>query len=362
MDHNGISWPALCVNKTEAHFFGIGDWGGDQNGGHTWENSGVFARRARVSGPDDYGQLYVARQMVQVAATADPDFVLNAGDNFYPGGYNAACGPGSATAPDDATGQFGSHETLYKGPGLDGKPWISVLGNHDYGGISYEQGWDAQIFHTWSSDTWRMPGQYWTQPVRYNGFSIDIFMLESNFLDAKPPGSDPDHNICHDIQGTDLDCWGLSLNTCTSWFHDSWQHSIDMLQEGMSKSTADWKFVVTHYPGPVVASLQEIQDINTQYGIDMLFTGHSHSQLVGDTSNISWVQSGGGGGVSSDALPTMSGHDCAYGFVDFEINKDTLKIHMNSWGGGDGTGPPIVMQTKTISKTSVGNTRETVFV
>lgn len=267
----------MCINKTEAHFFGIGDWGGDGLNGHTWENPGKFAQRGgKVDGPDDYGQQYVARQMKALAKSTDPDFVINAGDNFYPGGYNSNCGLKANSA--DPTGQFGDvYESQYAGPGLDGKPWLSVLGNHDYGGRSFEAGWDVQIFHTWQSDTWRMPAPFWSQNVQYNGFSVDVFMLESNFLDAEAQGSDPDHNICqgsyHDVG---QDCWGINLANCVKHFYSSWDASLDMLEEGLSKSVADWKIVNTHYPGPSIASQPRIQDLNTRYGIDLIFSGRTH--------------------------------------------------------------------------------------
>lgn len=342
----------MCIDKTEAHFFGIGDWGGDGLNGQTWENPGKYNwRGGKVEGPDDFAQRYVARQMKKLAVSADPDFIINAGDNFYPGGIDNKCGPQQATAGADPTGQFGTvFETQYTGPGLDGKPWLSVLGNHDYGGISFEAGWDLQIFHTWHSNTWRMPAQFWSQNVQYSGFSVDVFMLESNFLDAKPVGADPGHNICQDGFQTNQDCWGLNLNSCFRHFQDSWHASLDMLEEGLKRSTADWKIINTHFPGSAIAGLSRIQELHSRYGFDLLFTGHTHYQVDGEDHGIPWIVSGGGGGVTSDAKPSITGHDDAYGFVDFTINKDYLKYDMHSWGGIEETGGHIIRKSKTLHR------------
>jgi len=352
LDLNGIAWPTMCVDKNEAHFFGIGDWGGDSSGGHTWVNPGKFDQRGgKVDGPDDYGQKYVARQMKAQAKLVDPDFVLNAGDNFYPGGVSLYCDTGGRDAGYDPTGQFvGIYDSIYSSPGLDGKPWFSVLGNHDYGGRGFHQGWDVQIFHTWNSDMWRMPGQYWSQTVNYTDFSIDIFMLDSNFLDTWPAGVEPNHNLC---QGSTRSCYGINGSNCQSSFHAAWKKSVEMLEAGLKKSTATWKIVNTHFPGPSITGMSDIQSLHAKYGIDLVFTGHTHYQVHGTDHGINWIISGGGGGVSSDAKPAISGHDSAYGYVDFTVTKDSLKYDMHSWGGMD-DGNVIIMDSKILRK---GNTQ-----
>lgn len=304
-----------------------------------------------MPGPDDYGQQFVARQMKGLAASVDPDFVINAGDNFYPGSITKKC-PSSADGPSDPTGQFGNvYYSMYSGPGLDGKPWLSVMGNHDYGGRSYEEGWDVQIFHTWHSDTWVMPAQYWTQLVQYDGFSVEVFMLDSNFMDAFSKDADPHHNICQDWYHTNADCWGITHANCAKHFQSSWKASLDMLEVSLAASTAEWKIILTHFPGPSIAGQREIQNLNSKYGIDLIFTGHTHYQSHGEDHGIPWIISGGGGGVTSDSKPRLDGHDMSYGFVDFTVTRDTLKYDMVSWGGMDNDGSEqIIMATKTFQK------------
>lgn len=350
----------MCVNKSEAHFFGIGDWGGDY-GGHTWVNPGKFEKRGgKVDGPDDYAQYYVARQMKALAKSVDPDFVLNAGDNFYPGGVTSYCSRSGSGY--DPTGQFGEvFNDIYTGPGLDGKPWFSVLGNHDYGGFGFHHGWDVQIWHTWNSETWRMPGQFWSQNVQYDDFSIDLFMLDSNLIDAKPVGEDPHHNMCQPEAFGDWDCYGFHVTSCCEMFHNIWERSLEMLEEGLKHSTATWKIVSTHFPAPSIIGMGKFKELNEKYGIDLVFTGHTHYQAHGVNGGIPWIISGGGGGVSSDAKPAISGHDMAYGFIDFTISKSSLKFDFHSWGGME-DGNVIIMDSKTLHKNSAGRISGAMFV
>lgn len=356
-DFSGSAWPQMCLSsKTTAHFFGIGDWGGD-SGGHTWNNPGVTPRHGGFkNGPDDYGQYYVARQMKDLASRSevDPDFVLNAGDNFYPGGYNLYpdhCGPQQANE-DDPKGVFQStFDAIYGGPGMDGKPWLGILGNHDYGGYSMSMGWDQVIFHSWHSNTWRTPAPYWSQRVQYKDFAAQFIFLDSNFYDV---GVDHWHNICQEGLGY---CWGIdSDESCANWFNAQWSEGIKMAEAILKESTAEWHIVVTHYP--TAFRNKDIKHLHDRYGIDVMFTGHNHLQALTQTEDgMVTITSGGGGGITTDygVVDLLSGDDDALGFVDFEISRTELKINMHSWGGCtscDGTEGPadqLIRHTTTIS-------------
>jgi len=343
----------MCIDKEQAHFFGIGDWGGVGTPGSTKLNPRVAAQR-KIWPEDEVAQGNVAREMKRRAALKDPEFVLSAGDNFYPGGYNIPCTNGSyapLAANVDYTKQFAMyHDNMYAGEGLDGKPWLSCLGNHDYGGFSFNRAWDVQVYRTWSPRSngtqWRMPGQWWSQHVVFTGFTMDIFFLDSNFLNARPRGTDPRHNIC---QNGDI-CYAVTPQTCPEWFQQIWQKSLDFLRSGIAASTATWKVVVAHHPGqviaPMVASLAD--------KIDLLFTGHTHFQNLGSDHGIDWVLSGGGGGITSDTAPAATGEDNAYGFVDFTVSSTEITMDMLSWGG-PAPGKAIVTTTKTIHPKSSRN-------
>jgi predicted phosphodiesterase len=286
--------------------------------------------------------------MKKVAKTTKPDYVLNVGDNFYPGGIGlpGTCGKAGNQPTNDAAGHAqwtAVWDDVYFGndSALTGKPWLSVLGNHDYGGRGFLTGWDQQIFTTWDREDWVMPGQYWSRKVQYADFAVEYFFMESNIIDARDAG-DKHHYIC---QGSG-ECFGINAGNCHNMFQDAYTKSIEMLEKGLKASTAEFHIIVTHYPGPDITSDAQIKALHDKYSIDLVFTGHQHEQKIGQDGGMNYIISGGGGGVTTDGSESHDGHDGAYGFVDFAINRTALTIKMYTWGGPDGY--EIVQQTMTI--------------
>jgi hypothetical protein len=350
--YNGVEWPQMCIDKTQTNFFGIGDWGGMLGyypGNETTPMTPTPFNNSKgrvLNEVDTNAQMLVARMMNELAATSKPDFVLNVGDNFYPGGIGTQCGvyDGSGKNPscDPATSAFRPiFEQVYNATELQGKPWLSCLGNHDYGGTHFDAGYDIQIYRTWCNasngvpnNRWRMPGQYWSQKIQYADFAVDVFLLDSNTQDAHPTGVDPGHNICNDGKVIPP-CPAMTNKTCAAYFSKLWTDGMAFLEAGLKKSTAEWKIVVTHYPADGIAAFPDFQKLSKTYGIDLLFTGHRHIQSHGyeSTAGTNWIVSGGGGGISADAGPSLDGKDDAYGFVDFAINRTHMRYDMHSHGG-----------------------------
>lgn len=362
MVYNGKDMPVMCIDKDIGQFYGIGDWGGSVAGGGTWTNPGKCAGLAdmmklqeannytldydkflhlfeeqwppanlrRCDNQDHWGQKLVADQMKQKAEELKTkgktlDFVLNAGDNFYPGGVNTQCGQFGDNIPWDPSGQFvGMWSNIYLVGALKEAPWISSLGNHDYGGRSHHTGWDVQVFFTWKHAQWFLPAQYYTQLIQYQDFAIKVFVLDSNFMDCC---DDPNHRIC---QGGG-DCFGITDSSCVKMLNDNWAKGLEMLENGLKNSKAEWHIILTHFPGQSIAGQPKIAELDNKYGIDLIFSGHAHYQGYDGQGKIKVIVSGGGGGVTTDAgnCPLCPG----YGFVQFGISATEMNFQMWNWNG-----------------------------
>mmetsp|Transcript_58825 Transcript_58825/g.154941 ORF Transcript_58825/g.154941 Transcript_58825/m.154941 type:complete len:516 (+) Transcript_58825:61-1608(+) len=405
--YSGMAWPETTVSGPgPTHIFAIGDWGGLD--GTLWTNMWPPAGRNRlivykggqkagpsvfprtrynlnhsvllcshqqfidcynfencvpgcgfVDGVDTQPQLLVAEQFKKYAALLDPKYILNVGDNFYWGGVEKDCGYPMSSMSYEAKHQFDQvYEGVYGGPGLDNVPWFSVLGNHDWGGRVFNNGWDQQIAYTWQSNRWVMPAPYYSTKINYpdQGFSVDLFMLDSNIQDAHPPDEDPEHNICgnaHNKAWTTCAVAGgpPSVGLCHSWFEQMWQRQKLWLEDKLRQSTAEWQIVVTHFPcGHAAEWYRQLKG----QGLDLLVTGHRHNQELWDKrhprsnelANLPCFVTGGGGGISSEATPIINDGNWygegQYGFYDLEITKETIVITSIGFNG-------TIMKNATIS-------------
>jgi len=239
-------------------------------------------------------------------------------------------------------------EGVYSGPGLDGKKWLSVLGNHDWGGRKFNNGWDQQIAYTWASSRWVMPAAYFSQRVNYpdQGFSVDYFMLDSNALDAFTPAeTDPEHNLCGSAYvppGASCASTGgpPSVQECYNWFWRLWSEQQRWLEHRLATSTALWQVVVTHFPCGHEAGWYRM--LHEVHGLDLLVTGHRHDQELWKANGVGYAGmlggltcfvTGGGGGITSEhsVLPHRPNHNwpnvvSEYGFFDLTVSKQEIVI------------------------------------
>lgn len=401
LGYKGMTWPTTHIKGTGTkHIFAIGDWGGMDGslitqqgrpriisyvGGHTAGphvfprkrynkghtkilcNSSQFAECFNtqgqtcakgcgfVLGVDTVPQFLVRDAMLQRAATSQPDYFLNVGDNFYWGGIEWNCGASPMNQlSTTAHHQFDQvYEGMYNGP-LGSQPWFSVLGNHDWGGRTFFNGWDQQISYTWYSSRWVLPAPYYRTSVVYDdlGFSVDYFFLDSNMEDARGD-DDEEHNLCSkkynvyfdkSMQSTPVSCAAAdgppSQPECQTWFWNLWSEQQRWMEAQIATSTADWQIVVTHFPCGIQA--EWFRMLHQKYGLDLLVTGHRHDQEMWANAPIyggmTCFVTGGGGGITSESSPDPADKsdwygEAQYGFYDMTISKDKILLQSINYDG-----------------------------
>jgi len=342
MENDGIALPALSVEETHSdehgggasHIFAIGDWGTLLPGHFTAPNVRPHGTNKKcpdkcdyVHGIDNKAQLLVAEQMKKRAQSSNPQYVLNVGDNFYWGGIEQPCGDGKWASGLTISSFARVWQSVYGG--LTGKPWISTLGNHDYGGYQFNMGWDQQIAYSRKNSNWVMPARYFKQTMHHPGFSVDVFTIDSNAFDAKDPKEDPMHNICSEKfnpKGATCASSGgpKSVQDCKRWFWDTYKQQKSWLMSGVKSSNADWQIVVTHFPCGHDAGFYGALH---RAGLDFLVTGHRHDQELQHHNSPPCIVTGGGGGITSEAAPHGE-MTSQYGFFDLTISKRQMLIEL----------------------------------
>jgi len=411
--YNGKEWPTKTVSGVGPHHvFAIGDWGGldgtlhpiqgrpqmiaysggnvpgpsvfprtrwnkmhsellcshkqfvscynskGQITGDSPDSTGCVEGCGYVEGVDNKPQYLVAAALKARAAKNGPAVILNVGDNFYWGGIEKTCGTPMTELSYTAHHQYTQiFEGIYNGPGVDGVPWYSVLGNHDWGGRVFNNGWDQQIAYTWKSSRWILPAAYYTAKVDFPdaGFTMELFMTDSNAMDAKDPDMDSEHNICgakHNPPGATCASQGgpTSLETCKKWFWDLWDEQKVWLPKKLDASKADWQVLVTHFPCGHQKTFYE--QMHNSHGLDLLVTGHRHDQELWSPDRMGGLTcfvTGGGGGISSEATPNPEDKvnwygEAEYGFYDLTVTKDTILIESINYNGS-------IMATATVHPT-----------
>jgi len=377
--HNGVTLPPVCINETKNkkgkkrkhHVFVISDWGGVLPG-HKGNNGKQNVKhltpadhtpfgahiRDRVKGTDEWAQHRVARAMKKRAKKFDPDYYLQGGDAFYWGGLETQCGTPMHMHPDN--GQTNKiFEEMYTGKGVDGKQWLGVLGNHDYGGWMYIGAWDQVVGYTWggpgSTGRWMMPAQYWAVEVYYPDFIVDYYFMDTNNFDTMSEKKPSLHNLCnmYKVGHSESESCGKSgpssAAECHQWFQKLWADQKHWLKKKAKASKADWQIVVTHFP-PTWGH-KHWTKLARDLGLDLIITGHKHQQEVhvpgdklafidgwGDLYNdfmegTSWLVSGGGGGVTSQGTPDDHGEDDQYGFMHLTLSRYEIRVRAISHGG-----------------------------
>ena len=229
------------------HFLVVGDWGA----------MGSLSQRR------------VANAMANAGRQLGISFVISTGDNFYPSGVS-----------DVKDSQWiHSFEKVYDTPSLQCR-WMAVLGNHDYLADP-----DAQVYYTFTSTRWFMPGRYYDTSI---AIGRDSMLLV--FLDTEPM-----ERQLRDIP--------VDSNKYLPGYVDD---QLIWLKKVLSSSVAKWKIVVGHHPLHTGGSRRHnirvkklrklLQPVLSDNKVNFYLSGHEHhlELLKPKGSTLHYIISGAG--------------------------------------------------------------------
>lgn len=227
----------------ELRFIAIGDWG----------EKGKFSQKE------------VALAMQKIELEEKIDFILTAGDNFYPNGVK-----------DISDQHFKeSFEDMYKFS--KPIPWYITLGNHDYMGDI-----QALVDYGNKNSSWILPHTYYSFERKISEKENVLFVVT-------------DTNEFVDILGF--------LSYRSYMRNEKGKKQLNWMEEQLKTSKAKWKIVVGHHPiysagahGDTKVLQKEFLEILEKNKVDLYLAGHEHDlqYLKHPDKKIHFFISGGG--------------------------------------------------------------------
>jgi tartrate-resistant acid phosphatase type 5 len=273
----------LQVNPQAVNFIVMGDWG--RNG-------------------EDH-QKEVAAQMGKTAAEASVDFIVAAGDNFYPLGV---------ASEFDPLWKY-DFEDVYTAFSLQWD-WYPVLGNHDYGADP-----DAQVRYSKVSRRWQMPSRYYSKKFVIQGDTTQQMLIA--FIDTTPLIKGYYTGNGHHVHGQD------------SAAQQQWLEKVLSDQSPNIK----WKFVVGHHPMYTGGGRTESKDTKSirrvlqplfiKYHVDAYLAGHEHSlqhMVVNDVDHF--ISGAASEKTPARMLPISKFSQSDYGFMLFSVLPNKVLVQV----------------------------------
>jgi tartrate-resistant acid phosphatase type 5 len=282
----------LKVNDNALNFIVMGDWG--RNGA-------------------DH-QKEVAEQMGKTAAAIKSQFVIAAGDNFYPSGV---------ISDHDPLFYF-SFENIYTHFSLQWD-WYPVLGNHDY-----KSNPDAEVAYSRISRRWKMPSRYYAKKFSINGDTTRQVLIV--FLDTNPFIPEYYSNAEY----------GPNVRTQDSTKQKKWLEKV----LGDKSPNIKWKIVVGHHPMysgggrtegyDTKAIRNSLKPVFDKYGVDVYLAGHEHSLqhlFVPGSHTQHFISGAASERTVARLIPESKMAASEYGFMVFSAKADELFVQTINYKG-----------------------------
>ena len=281
--YKGDFIPALEKKEAGLNFLVLGDFG-------------------RVG---EYYQKEVAQQLGNAAFMLGSEFIISAGDNFYPNGVASVYDEHWKASFNDIY----THPALY----VD---WYAALGNHDHRGSI-----QAQIDYTNISRRWNMPASYYSETFELkDGSKLLLVVMDTNpFITSYQNNKEKYPALEH-----------LDPEIQRKW-----------LVETLSAKDQEiaWKIVVGHHPlysGGKRKDAEDTLDFERQFAdlfdslkVDAYICGHEHdlqiikpkgrytTQFLSGSASETRPSGNREGTIFAEAEP---------GFMSFTVNEERMLI------------------------------------
>lgn len=255
-------------------------------------------------------QKQVARQMGVTATETSVDFIVAAGDNFYPEGV---------VSEYDPLWKY-SFEDIYTDFSLQWD-WYPVLGNHDYGSNP-----QAQVNYSRISRRWQMPARYYSKLINVGNDGSQMLIA---FVDTTPLIKGYYRGDGHQVHDQD------------STAQKKW------LEETLRSTppTVKWKLVVGHHPMYTGGSRtenhdtrsirQSLQPMFEKYKVDAYLAGHEHSlqHMVATDGVHHFISGAASERTPARMLPISKFAQSQYGFMLFSVYTNLIRVQVIDYEG-----------------------------
>uniref|UniRef100_A0AAF5Q003 Tartrate-resistant acid phosphatase type 5 n=2 Tax=Wuchereria bancrofti TaxID=6293 RepID=A0AAF5Q003_WUCBA len=210
-----------------------------------------------------YAQKLVAKSLATIGDEKSVHFTVSAGDNIYFTGVK-----------NEFDQRFQeTFENVYKGKALQ-KPWYLIAGNHDhFGNIS------GQIAYTSRSQRWTYPANYYKVSYAFgkNATLVEFLMTDTILL----CGNTRDITEANFV---DMILATTNKNPNTPKDPVAAKAELDWIEQQLSRSRADYLFVVGHYPvysisehGSLNCLIEKLKPLLEKYHVTAYVAGHDHT-------------------------------------------------------------------------------------
>lgn len=261
----------------------------------------------------------VVGAMARAADAYNASFMVSTGDNFYELGVRGEGDPLWEEAFRD----------VFTAPSLQ-IPMYVALGNHDhYGSV------EAQIaFSRHRRDRrWILPDTNYSRvfTLRDGRTRVQLVVIDTVSLSVDTAVSEA-HNKVDSEEALPHHVAARMVHRSSS-LRDQRREQLRWLRHTLRSSTADWLFVVGHYPvfsggehGSTPELIADVLPLLVDHGVDVYFSGHDHTLQRLHESGIDFVVSGAGSKVGTvEAVPQMVFASVSPGFTVHQLDGERMR-------------------------------------